>query len=359
MELQEAVKLDEKAQLVKVAKELLKVDDEVTALGWGIAFQQGQPAKLLSVRLNVSEVDPQLGLTYTAVGYNRTPVDTCAGDSGGPLLAWRDGAWLQYATLRGGGYNCVTDRTLGDGAWNSLAAHSAWLQQFLGQQSRLVLSSTAGAAEWHGNQLGEYVEEGTSGGRPYYKQRDDIGKTDNFLYYSGTCSDKWRWLVGPELGKCSAGLRNPEDTATPPVSGWQYFSSSREGWQSDDRSLGLQWTGLQPCSKVEVAARGEAARSQDKSLGSYFPTGSWLEGRPVYSKTEGETHYLRVPEGATDWGVSDELNGEIGFFNSGRGTLSPGDPAAGASVREGVEGWVYWSDGELQDSRGQVTVTCD
>ena len=78
----------------------------------------------------------------------------CAGDSGGPLLAWREGAWLLYATLRGGGYNCVTDRTLGDAAWNSLAAHSAWLQQFLGQQSRLLLSSTAWAAEWMGSRMG-------------------------------------------------------------------------------------------------------------------------------------------------------------------------------------------------------------
>ena len=91
MELEEAVKLDEKAQVVKVAEELLKVGDEVTALGWGIAFQQRQPDKLLSVQLNVSEVDPQQGLTYTAVGRIRaTPVDTCAGDSGGPLLAWRE-----------------------------------------------------------------------------------------------------------------------------------------------------------------------------------------------------------------------------------------------------------------------------
>ena len=131
-------------------------------------------------------------------------------------------------------------------------------------------------------------------------------------------------------------------------------------WRSDDRSLGLQWTGLQPCSKVEVAARGEASRVHGKSLGSYFPTGSWLEGRPVYSKTEGETRYLRVAEGNTGWGVSDELNGDGGFFASGRGTLSPGDPAAGASVRFGREGWRYVdSDGEWRDSRGQVTVTCD
>ena len=47
VELQEVVELDEKAQVVKVAKETLKVGDEVTALGWGIAFQQGQPDKLL------------------------------------------------------------------------------------------------------------------------------------------------------------------------------------------------------------------------------------------------------------------------------------------------------------------------
>ena len=141
MELQEAVKLDEKAQVVKVAKETLKVGDAVTALGWGIPFQPraGLPDKLVSARLNVSDVDLESGLTYTAVGRNEfgTPVDTCEGDSGGPLLAWREDAWRLYATLQGGGYNCVTDRIAGDGVWNSLAKYNDWIQEFVGDNQSL------------------------------------------------------------------------------------------------------------------------------------------------------------------------------------------------------------------------------
>ena len=219
-----------------------------------------------------------------------------------------------------------------------------------------MLSSTAGAAEWQGDRLGEYVEEGTSGGRVYYRQRDDTGKEDTFLYYNGACGDEKRWLVGRELGECyGLGLRNPADTATPPESGWQYYGDE---WQSDDRSLGLEWGGLEPCRRVEVAARGEAAKKHKSKLGSYSATGRWLEGRPVYEKTEGATRHLRMAEGRTDWQVSSRLVGTGASLESGRGTLSPGDPAAGASVRSGVEGWRYWDGGEWQDSRGLVTVTC-
>ena len=148
MELQEAVKLDEKAQVVKMANETLKVGDEVTVLGWGLAFQDIQPDKLVSARLNVSDVDLELGLTFTAVRRNEfnITVDTCAGDSGGPLLAWRENAWLLYATLQGGGYNCATDRTVGDGAWNSLAKHSDWIRDIINTAAEADIINTAGEA---------------------------------------------------------------------------------------------------------------------------------------------------------------------------------------------------------------------
>ena len=42
-------------------------------------------------------------------------------------------------------------------------------------------SSTGGAAEYNGDNLGEYVEEGEYEGRPYFKQRDTEGGNDIFL----------------------------------------------------------------------------------------------------------------------------------------------------------------------------------
>ena len=44
-----------------------------------------------------------------------------------------------------------------------------------------MLSSTGGAAEYNGDSLGEYEEQGSFEGRPFFKQRDTEGKTDKFL----------------------------------------------------------------------------------------------------------------------------------------------------------------------------------
>ena len=223
---------------------------------------------------------------------------------------------------------------------------------------RVVISSMAWAAEYQGNRLGEYVEEGIHNNRPYYKQRDNIGKTDTFLYYNEACEDEKRWMVGEDLGVCRTPyLRNPADTATPPESGWQYFLGGEE-WGSDDSSLGLKQCGLEPCGRVEVTGRGKIANIMQHEMGSYFPAGNWLDGRPVYKKTEGETRYLRMEEGRSGWRVSPTLVGTGGYLESGRATVSPGSPAAGPSVRLGREGWRYWGGAEWQHSEGELAITC-
>ena len=133
VELEYPVVLDVRAQPVRVAEERLTVGDLVLSLGWGQAFQGALPDVLLKVLLRVSEVDLEGDLTFTEVGENSIgiPVDPCNGDSGGPLLAEKDGEWLLYATLLGGGYDCETDKTSGDGVWNSLAPHKDWIQETL------------------------------------------------------------------------------------------------------------------------------------------------------------------------------------------------------------------------------------
>ena len=133
VELEYPVVLDERAQPVRVAEERLAIGDLVLTLGWGQAFQGTLPDVLLKVLLRVSEVDMAGDLTFTEVGENAIgiPVDPCNGDSGGPLLAEKEGEWLLYATLLGGGYNCETDKTSGDGVWNSLAPHKDWIQEIL------------------------------------------------------------------------------------------------------------------------------------------------------------------------------------------------------------------------------------
>merc|ERR1712213_189002 len=46
----------------------------------------------------------------------------------------------------------------------------------------IVFSSTAGAAEYKGARLGEFVREGEHNNRPYYKQRDTEGSEDVYVY---------------------------------------------------------------------------------------------------------------------------------------------------------------------------------
>ena len=211
------------------------------------------------------------------------------------------------------------------------------------------------AAEYVGGALGQYVEEGTHNNRPYYRQMSNGTKRDGFLF-----SKHNGWRFGSELGSTGTNfLRHPLNSAIPPQSGWQWYNPS--GQPVKDRSLSLDWGPLEPCIKVEVSAKGDAARRMDsESLGTYLPTDSWLMGRPVYIKNKGETSFLRVEEGQTVWSISNTQMGSDIFMESGRATVSPADPAAGPSDRFGNLGWSFWADGSgaWQDSMGQITVTC-
>ena len=133
-ELAEAVVLDSRAQLVRMAGERLQAGDLVLHLGWGQAFQGAFPDTLLKVLLRVSEVDATGDNTFTEVGSIAKlgiPVDPCDGDSGGPLLFRKNGEWQLYATLQGGGYDCEDGKTRGDGIWNSLAPHNDWIRDVI------------------------------------------------------------------------------------------------------------------------------------------------------------------------------------------------------------------------------------
>ena len=131
-ELEYPVELDKKAQLVRSAEERLSVGDLVWSLGWGMTYGGTYPEVLHKVRLRVSAVNLEGDLTYTEVGNaNGIPVDPCSGDSGGPLLAEKNGELVLYATLFGRGYNCKTNITKGYGEWNSLAPHKDWIQKIL------------------------------------------------------------------------------------------------------------------------------------------------------------------------------------------------------------------------------------
>ena len=130
-----------------------------------------------------------------------------------------------------------------------------------------MLSSTAGAAEYQGGYLGEYLEAGELGERPFFIQRDTEGQGRNFLYSEGG-----EWRVGPTLGGSTGGLRNLQNTNKPPSTKWEYWDGKKRN--DDDTSLTLEFTTLSPiCQLVRVTGRGEVVALHGsggtKSLGDY------------------------------------------------------------------------------------------
>jgi len=126
-----------------------------------------------------------------------------------------------------------------------------------------VLSSTAGAAERVGGILGEFVEAGEYGGRPFFRQRDTEGQRGNFLYSEGG-----EWWVSDILGESNGFLRNSQNTNTPPSTQWEYYGGGM--WNDDDTSLTLEFTTLSPiCQLVRVAGEGEVLEKVGNSLGDY------------------------------------------------------------------------------------------
>ena len=126
-----------------------------------------------------------------------------------------------------------------------------------------MLSSTAGAAEWQGGRLGEFVEAGEHGGRPFYRQRDTEGQQGRFLYSEGG-----EWFVSDTLGGTSGGVMNSQNTNTPPSTQWEYYGGGK--WNDDDTSLTLEFTTLSPiCQLVRVAGEGDVVEKLGSSLGDY------------------------------------------------------------------------------------------
>ena len=125
-----------------------------------------------------------------------------------------------------------------------------------------MLSSTAGAAEYQGSRLGEFVEAGEHGGKPFYRQRDTEGQSGIFLYSEGG-----QWWVGDILGGSDVGLWNLQNTNKPPSTQWDYWGGGK--YNDDDTSLTLEFTSLSPCKLVRVAGEGEVVEKRGSELGDY------------------------------------------------------------------------------------------
>jgi len=202
-----------------------------------------------------------------------------------------------------------------------------------GCSGSLVLSSTAGAADYQGDLLGEYQEAGEWNGKSLWLQRDGKGKLffGSFRKWAVTDEELKNDIVG-------VGLRSVSSSEQPPLTGWEFGDGFK--WRRD-QSMTLSCGPLVSCSQVTVSIPGDW-----QSEGVYRPTNTWKNGRPVYQQNEGtmELEVLQSPvSGRSSWGVYDTENANY-VMKSGRATNSPGDPSAKSSEISEQTTWVLIVD---------------
>merc|ERR1712066_426791 len=98
-------------------------------------------------------------------------------------------------------------------------------------------SSTAGAAEWQGDLLGDFVEAGYYGERPYFLQRDTEGNDEIFLYYFEN-----RWRVWSSLGSTTMSMYIISSMNIPVNGEWVYWGGGK--WNNEDTSFTLEYTSI-------------------------------------------------------------------------------------------------------------------
>ena len=127
----------------------------------------------------------------------------------------------------------------------------------------IVFSSTAGAAEYQGSYLGEFVRMGEHKNRPYYRQRDTEARKNIYLYniHGG-------WWVSDSLDNSSAWLWNNQDTGLPPRANWLYTKNGKD-WSDNDQTLKLDYTTLSPCKLVRVAGSSRVLDDHSSRVGDY------------------------------------------------------------------------------------------
>ena len=115
----------------------------VLTAGWGrTGYKEGPSKQLRRLELEVNSLEDLW--VYTGVVNSRGElVDTCEGDSGGPLLVQRGTQWHLVGTLKvahfskstfpmniqGGGFDCADNSTSGDGEWNNVVSQRQWIRQ--------------------------------------------------------------------------------------------------------------------------------------------------------------------------------------------------------------------------------------
>merc|ERR1712241_223307 len=225
-------------------------------------------------------------------------------------------------------------------------------------EEMVLVTSTGAAAEYWGSCMGVFLLAGEHNNRPYYRQKHTVDTQGARFLYS---QENGIWYVNDILGEDNGYLKNTSQTASVPTSGWQYA----EGWQYGDggwhHDPALTVTPLSalssaPCSSITISAKGEAARKQASSMGTFTPTGDYSCGRQVFSSDRGR--YLIVEAGCPIWRVTHSVTAPIAYIGSPCSPgMCPAHPRARHSDRDRLsrKSWLYCYNG-FQES--DIIVTC-
>ena len=210
----------------------------------------------------------------------------------------------------------------------------------------IILSSTSGAAKFHGGSLGQYclvpnkgwaVQRNTEKGDEQYLPR--------FIYRMPEDG----WWIGNTPGKNSGWLRNATLSDTPPMTGWMYIFKNK--WYEDPSlvitSLTPPWSAdlMSLCDTITMAAWGPAAREQTACLGDFYRMREmWWNGRPVFRNSFGRLLHQSHNQG---WFVGTEF---------GKTNLS-GFTAYHCPADE--KNWEYWDGSKHEHLPAIVKLHCN
>ena len=206
----------------------------------------------------------------------------------------------------------------------------------------LLVTSTGAAAEEQGDCMGVFLLAGEHNNRPYYRQKHTLDTQGAKFLYS---HDNGDWVVSDILGEDDGYLKNTSQTASVPTSGWQYAADGEwlhdPPWHHDTITVTpLSDLSSATCSSITISAKGEAARKQASSLGTFTPTGDYSAGRQVFSSDRGR--YLMVKAGYSNWSVRRSVTATGASIQSGCSPgMCPAHPRARSDNRDGQMSWQH------------------
>ena len=105
---------------IKMSLSLPEPGETAITAGWGATgYNRGESLKLRKLNLTVLRHDDHWIYTDSSVMVEGVPSDPCAGDSGGPLIIWREEEWkiagTLFVSMEGGREGCAYCITLSSG----------------------------------------------------------------------------------------------------------------------------------------------------------------------------------------------------------------------------------------------------